>query len=216
MADKRGKCLITVYAEVPAEIEDEYNRWYNTHHIPERLKVPGFLGAVRYEAYFGEPKYLTVYELAHAGVLKDPQLKKLTDNPTEWDRRIMPQIKAETTIWDRIFEYKEPPERHASRAITVRIDPPEEVDAEFNEWYNTHHVPELIGVPGMYCARRFRKRWGDGAKYLAFYEYDDESIQTTDAWKTAGSTDWTKRVIAKIPTPPKLARHRRIFAGYAA
>ena len=41
MAEKRGKCLVTVYAEVPAEIEEEYNRWYDTHHIPARLQVPG-------------------------------------------------------------------------------------------------------------------------------------------------------------------------------
>jgi hypothetical protein len=216
MADKRGKCMVAVYADVPGAIEDEYNRWYDTHHIPERLKVPGFLGAVRYQAYFGEPKYLTVYELAHAGVFKDPLLVKLSNEPSEWDRRMAPQVQVvSTTIYNRIFELKEPPAEHASRAITVRFDPPAEMEPEFNDWYNSHHLPSLLAVPGMYCGRRYQKRWGDGSNYLAFYEYDDESIQTTDAWKSASYTDWTQKILPKLGTP-KLARHRRIFAAYAA
>ena len=213
MTDKRGKCLVAVYANVPAAIEEEYNRWYDTHHIPERLKVPGFLSAARYVAYAGEPKYLTVYELAHFGVFKDPLMVKLNDEPSEWDKRISPQVQiVERAIYDRIFEFKDPPDRHASRAISVRFDPPAEMEAEFNDWYDTEHVPGLISVPGMHCGRRYRRRWGEGAKYLAFYEYDDENIQSTEAWRIAADTDWTRRLLPKLGAP-KACRHRLIFEG---
>jgi len=211
MPDKRGSCMVAVYANVPAEIEEEYNRWYDTHHIPARLKVPGFIAAARYTAYVGEPKYLTVYEFAHPGVFKDPLMQKLTAEPSEWDQRMMPLVQVlSTTIYDRIFEFKEPPAHHATRAISVRFDPPAEMEAEFNDWYNTEHLPGLISVPGMHCGRRYKKRWGNGSNYLAFYEYDDEAIQATDAWKEAAFTEWSKRILPKLGTP-QLCRHRRIF-----
>jgi hypothetical protein len=211
LAEKRGKCLVTVYAEVPAEIEEEYNRWYDTHHIPARLQVPGFLSAARYVAYNGKPKYLTLYELESFGVFKHPQMVKLNNEPTEWDQRIMPQVQiVERAIYDRIFECGEAPERHASRATTVRFDPPAEVEAEFNDWYDKDHVPSLVAVPGMHCGRRYKKRWGEGAQYLALYEFDDESIPASDAWKKAADSEWTRQILPKLG-PMKRARHRLIF-----
>jgi len=46
----KGTGLLMVWADVPANREDEFNRWYNEEHVPERLAVPGFLSAARYEA----------------------------------------------------------------------------------------------------------------------------------------------------------------------
>ncbi len=39
-------------------------------------------------------------------------------------------------------------------AATMNVDPAAE--HEFNEWYNTEHLPQLAAVPGVLCARRFR------------------------------------------------------------
>ena len=36
-----------VWCEVPDDIEDEFNRWYNEEHIEERLSVTGILSAAR-------------------------------------------------------------------------------------------------------------------------------------------------------------------------
>ena len=53
-----------VYTDVGPEHEDEFNRWYDEEHIPERLSIPGVLSAARYAAVQGGPKYLACYELA--------------------------------------------------------------------------------------------------------------------------------------------------------
>ena len=45
MVSKKGRGLLMVFTEVPAEHEEEYNRWYNEEHIPERLSIPGVLNA---------------------------------------------------------------------------------------------------------------------------------------------------------------------------
>ena len=58
MVNKKGRGLLMVYSDVAPEHDDEYNRWYNEEHIPERLSIPGVLSAARYQAVQGGPKYL--------------------------------------------------------------------------------------------------------------------------------------------------------------
>ena len=58
MATKKGTGLLMVWADVPADKEDDFNRWYNEEHMAERLSVPGFLDAARYEAVKNGPKHL--------------------------------------------------------------------------------------------------------------------------------------------------------------
>jgi hypothetical protein len=49
--------------------EKEFNRWYEQRHLDDVLRIPGFVGARRYEAadaqLTGEPAhaYLTIYEI---------------------------------------------------------------------------------------------------------------------------------------------------------
>ena len=52
----KGTGLLMVWADVPAEKEDEFNRWYDEEHLPERMAIPGFLGGARYRAVKGGPK----------------------------------------------------------------------------------------------------------------------------------------------------------------
>jgi hypothetical protein len=49
MAPNKGTGLLMVWSDVPAEHEPEFNRWYNEEHLAERLSVPDFLRAARYE-----------------------------------------------------------------------------------------------------------------------------------------------------------------------
>ena len=58
MAAKKGRGLMVVFADVPAQYEDEFNRWYDEEHIPERLSIPGVLSAARYTAVQGGPQVL--------------------------------------------------------------------------------------------------------------------------------------------------------------
>ena len=43
-------------------------------------------------------------------------------------------------------------------------------EEEFNAWYNTEHVPELLAIPGVLDAARYVATKG-GPKYLAAYDY---------------------------------------------
>ena len=73
--------------DIPSMVEEEFNDWYNTAYIPPYLKCPGCLGARRFAAVDGQPKYLTVYEFEHAGVSETPEWNKARDsNP--WSNRV--------------------------------------------------------------------------------------------------------------------------------
>src|SRR5262245_20039592 len=44
------ECLLIVTAEVDATVEADWNRWYDTVHLPDALKCPGVLRGRRYVA----------------------------------------------------------------------------------------------------------------------------------------------------------------------
>jgi hypothetical protein len=61
-----------VYTEpASAEVEDEYNRWYDEQHLPEVCAWPGVTGARRYRLDRASPgarrstaaRYLAIYDL---------------------------------------------------------------------------------------------------------------------------------------------------------
>jgi hypothetical protein len=75
-----------------------------------------------------------------------------------------------------------------SRAVLLSFtgvrDPARE--AEFDEWYDTVHLAEVCGTPGIVSARRFRASSvqrpglvGQLPKYLAMYEFDTDDVQAT-------------------------------------
>ncbi len=58
-------CLI-VHSSPVAGREAEYNAWYNEQHIPDVLRVPGFVAAQRFklpEEADKPPRYVALYEM---------------------------------------------------------------------------------------------------------------------------------------------------------
>jgi hypothetical protein len=78
--------------DVPAHLEEEFNAWYDAVYVPDYLTVPGVLRARRFLVIDGAPKYLTVYEFAHADVPQSEAWRTVRDrNP--WTHRVRPQIR---------------------------------------------------------------------------------------------------------------------------
>lgn len=55
--------LVVVRVDIAPGVEAEWNTWYDQTHLPDVLKVPGFLSGRRYSAVEGTPKYMTLYEI---------------------------------------------------------------------------------------------------------------------------------------------------------
>jgi hypothetical protein len=64
---------------------------------------------------------------------------------------------------------------------------------EFNEWYNTEHIPALGAVPGVLCARRYHGTGGT-QRYVALYHLTAPEVTRSAEWKKAADTPWTQKM----------------------
>jgi hypothetical protein len=177
-----------VWADVPADKEPDFNRWYNEEHLAERMSVPGFLAGARYEAVKSGPKHLACYELEDAAVLEGEAYRRVSTQPTEWTKRCSPNVIGTTfirNVYTMIHPKSLAPEAAASGmapALQIgRMDVPPEVDDEFNTWYNTIYVPNYETVPGVIRGRRYRAVVGEPT-YLTLYEFEHPKVSESAAW----------------------------------
>jgi len=70
-----GKYLLLAFVDVPKHQERAFNDWYDYDHIPKICSCPGFLGARRFVAIEGEPRFLAVYDLATPDALATPEFQ---------------------------------------------------------------------------------------------------------------------------------------------
>jgi rubrerythrin len=87
MVKRTGSGLLLVMIDVEEEHEEEFNRWYDQEHFPERLQCPGFLSGRRFVAVEGEPKYLAIYDLESPEVLERPEYLRIRP-PSRWQERV--------------------------------------------------------------------------------------------------------------------------------
>lgn len=96
----KAKGLLLVMMDIDPEHEEDFNRWYNEEHVPERLSIPGFLTGRRFLAVEGSPKYLALYELESPDVLESEAYKHfLTKGTTEWTKRIRQHFKMTRNVY---------------------------------------------------------------------------------------------------------------------
>ena len=89
-SESHGLAVLAVWNDVDPAHEAEYHRWYWEQHLPERLSVPGFLSAYRYQALDASPKFFTWYFVSNIEVLGSQRYLERLADPTEWTQRVMP------------------------------------------------------------------------------------------------------------------------------
>lgn len=192
MATNRGTGLLIVWTDVEPEYEAEFNEWYNQEHIPQLLAVAGFLTGRRYQAVDGRPKYVAIYDLADESVTKSRPFLEVRNKRTPWTARMLPHFQnTQRGVFKQILSHGVPPTLDAEFVLTVRLNAPAEHEKDFNAWYNDDHIPALVSVPGVYCARRFVRIDDDelalkgDQKFLALYEMRDGGITKSAEWNKA-------------------------------
>jgi len=81
--------VLAIWNDLDPKIETDYHEWYWQEHLLERLAIPGFLTARRYEGVGNGPKYFSFYLTTSVEVLRTPEYLQRIHNPTEWTRRCM-------------------------------------------------------------------------------------------------------------------------------
>ncbi|MEK7361217.1 MAG: hypothetical protein AAB133_03965 [Pseudomonadota bacterium] len=192
------KGLLLTMTEPPLQMEEEFNAWYDSEHLPERLAIPGFSSARRWvdrQAAAGSGKYLATYELDRPQVLQTPEyLAHVGDNFTPWSKRCLSRcVLFRRWACAQILPGDAPPDPAARTLFVACGDVAAEHEAEFNKWYDTEHIPQLAAVPGVLRARRFFDPNGK-PRYVALYELADADVASSASWNAALATDWAKRI----------------------
>ena len=188
MTAKKGRGLLMVFADVKPEDEEEFNRWYNEEHIPERLAILGVLEAARYLAVQGGPKHLAYYEIAEPEAYFSDAWQFRLNNPTEWTQRMSPHpigLNFVRGVYRLIYPSDVPEETAgagmAPALVVGRMSVPEAVEEQFNRAYNTERIPACHDVPGYIRGRRFEAVAG-GPKYLTMHELESAQVHDSTEW----------------------------------
>ena len=123
-----------MWTDIPEEVEEEFNRWYNEEHIAEILAMPGFLDAARYVAVRGGPKYLACYELEGPDARETPEFLWHWDHPSEWSKRVSPRhagINYFGNVYQQIYPAEVSQSDMSSFLLIGRMEVLPEIEDEF-------------------------------------------------------------------------------------
>src|SRR5947199_1069633 len=175
--------------------EDEFNDWYDTEHLPERQRVPGFVVCQRWIGADERKVSVATYDLDEVKVLKSPAYQAIGgENLSPWSKRVTARVDRLMRFeGDQILPGDQLPPTNAGGLLLNAMNVVPELEAEFNEWYDKEHIPALGAVPGVLAARRFRATSAN-RRYVALYHLVSPDVQATAAWKSAADTEWTRRM----------------------
>lgn len=146
--------------------EAEYNRWYQQTHAPEVASNAGVISAQRYVATDLDPrskpirKYLTLYKIDSSDLAATFKGFKQTSAPAQGEliapnssvtwvyRPLGPEIKG----WGKKSFGKGAMKTYV---MFIRNGPYAGKDAEYNRWYNSTHVHDVSGTPGVVSGQRY-------------------------------------------------------------
>jgi hypothetical protein len=169
---------------------DEFNDWYDTEHIPERQRVPGFLVLQRWIGAENPKQSVATYDLDSLAVLQSPAYRAIGGaNLSPWSKRLTARVERLLRYeGEQILPGDATAPANAGGLLLVGMTPGSEVETAFNAWYDKEHVPALARVPGVLCARRFRSNGVSGSKYIALYHLTAPDVVDTPAWKQASAS----------------------------
>ena len=181
--------LFIVQTNVAPEGEDDFNDWYNDH-IPHLLKVRGYLWGQRYVAMRGDRKYIAVYQIESADyfdyLLGPDHSKRHPITLAEWEKwDRLPLSDIRICVYEQISGTPlAAPFLRSDRPIVLEmVDVVAEKEQEWNQWYDSSHMPNLLKVPGYVIGGRFRlvenpvlAYLQTKPKYIAVYELEGEDV----------------------------------------
>lgn len=86
--------LLVIWNRMAPEDDADFNAWYDSEHVGERLALPGFLAARRYRDLDDARRYCAVYDTESTGALASPAYLARLADPTPATQAIMSRFRA--------------------------------------------------------------------------------------------------------------------------
>ena len=193
--------------------EAEYHDWYDHEHGPSRLRVPGLLGAYRYQALDEPtPRWLALYELDSPAVLDSAEYKAVVEGGSDRDKFIMSHLGIlDRRIYTQLSDDGLGAGGPAPVILAVANSVPPQMEADMTAWYEQEHIPMLLDVPGWQRIRRFRLTGppplGDRTRLPLAARAGRPSVLEEPGYRAAVSTPWRDRIVSGA-----LSRERRVLS----
>ena len=111
-----------VAMEPPPAIEEEFNDWYDSEHVPERLAVDGFESASRFVCTNGWPRYMTIYDLREPGVIDSAGYRGISGNRfSPWTKRMLTRVRGFYRVFGEQIYPGDSTARPAARVLMTRV-----------------------------------------------------------------------------------------------
>lgn len=213
------KALLLARMDPPNTNDADWHKWYNHTHVAIREKLPGFLSARRFEkierlpvTYHtpGQAQYLGLYDVRNIRVLTGKAYCTVREQEfatplDSYEHQISRLPRFARLIYRQIYpEHEGYALSGTSFVFLVGHDVPRNKHREFNAWYNTEHIPDLLSVPGFVAIRRFRLdekiippitgRGGVSSQYLTIWDLDSGDALTCDEFVNRSASPWTRWV----------------------
>ena len=188
--------LLYVEGDCPPELEGEFHAWYNTEHIPERLRIPGFVTGHRYAALEGTPRWLAVYGLESAAVLESPEyLKWLGPLQTAWTKRMVSNTCVRRSVFRLVQRVDSPSKSEQVCPLTgllaIRYEASSAGRERLSLWHDAEFCKELLHVPGVVRASRYDSAQGE--EQLILYELEHPWVVQEPDFARLWTAGWESR-----------------------
>jgi hypothetical protein len=114
-----GSAALAMWWDMAHDMRDEFQHWHTHEHFPERLSVPGFLRASRWEDANGGEGFFIMYEVRDFDVLTSKAYLDHLNSPTPWSTKLMPHHRNMVRSQCRVVHSEGG--AVAGHAVTVRL-----------------------------------------------------------------------------------------------
>lgn len=142
-----GKAAMVAWHDLTPGSEAEHDDWHSREHLAERVAISGFRRGRRCRATLADEEYFLMYEVDDLSVLTSPEYLARLNDPTEWSRRIIPNVSNMTRTLCRVLA-------SASRGVgtailTVRLAAEAATRENLVRWIVDRQIPEISKQRGI-------------------------------------------------------------------
>lgn len=187
--------------ECSASLEPEFHEWYDDEHIPERMNVPGFLSAARYEVVGEGPRFLARYNLEDLSALEHPDYVKIKQHPSERTDKILSSVSLFTRYLAAVcsvHQRQDAPDRPGDSPyiLVVAFNAPQEAREDLANWYEQEHAEMLLKAKGWWRCLRLEVVSGEPEPWtdIAIHELAGPEVLEAPERFESRKTPWSQRL----------------------
>lgn len=200
--------------------QDEFDEWYDTEHIPERVRIPGFINAVRWVGVENPRLSLAIYDLESLDVLRKPEYRAVSpENFSPWARRILVRHCERLCRFNCVQAVPgncvAPEEGSGLFVLAANADTQNE--EAFARWLEGDQLARAAALPGVLCARAFRTPadapGSSSHRYVATFHTQTPAVCDSQAWRALWESESAQSMLRNAKDVLRIELRRYIKAG---